>query len=80
MIQSTCKTCRHWFGENLKGEDDMQLGQCRRYPPTLCMVVTTHLNEITNATQQQILPVARYPTVSEELWCGEHTVMIALLN
>lgn len=78
MTASTCKTCRHWLAENLKGEDDMQLGQCRRYPPTLCMVVTTHIDEA--GPRQQINPVVRYPTVSEELWCGEHTIKIALMS
>lgn len=67
------------MAENLRGEDGMQLGQCRRNPPTLCMVVTTHIDE-SNMPRQQIVPVARYPTVSEELWCGEHTIAIALMS
>jgi len=62
----SCGSCR-WFNPSDKGA-----GECRVRPPTVLVVV------VTNALRQQIpTPLAAFPTVRPDTWCGEWTELNA---
>ena len=55
-MEQMCKTCRYWekLADLVSGH--IVVGDCRRYPPTVCQADSTR---------------ALFPCVEEEAWCGE---------
>ena len=75
---TTCGTCRFFYQE---GAANMQAGVCRRYPPTLFMLMqpAARLAGISNGhLGPQPVPASTYPPVGSGFWCGEHQARAAV--
>lgn len=57
---NTCDNCTHREGE-----------ECRRYPPTVSVVMIPQKSVMAAGMQLQPSPVSAFPVVQPHLWCGE---------
>lgn len=73
-MDRTCNFCRFW--DNGEG-DELDEGECRRYPPVLVpLLMSTAIgskdNAWSNAREAAECPTSwRHPVVCFDHWCGE---------
>lgn len=63
MSEETCGDCRYWKRRD-ETDDELSLGFCRRYPPTLCP-------EAEERPVQGKNPHGYWPLTFQSDWCGE---------
>lgn len=66
VYDKLCGECRHWLA------DHSGLGECHRYPPQMVPVRTV----VGSAGRfedpvHDLVPLAHWPQVTHEDWCGE---------
>jgi hypothetical protein len=52
-------------------------GECRRYPPQVSIVMMPTKVAVAGPTLQPS-PLATFPPVEDDLWCGEFTVRMSI--
>jgi len=60
MTQCTCITC--FYNDT---------NSCRRYPPSVSIVLVPRMSLVTQKTELQPTDMACFPAVQGEHWCGE---------
>ena len=63
---STCKSCKY------RNDDE-----CRRHPPHVSVVMIPSKSALSGMSLNPS-PVAAFPNVNEDLWCGEYAPKMAL--
>lgn len=64
-LKDLCKTCT-FFVKETEGVvvvNATPAGHCRRYPPTVTLLVVPG---------GQVVPATTFPSVQADMWCGEH--------
>jgi hypothetical protein len=66
-----CGQCCHWhsLGATASGSDDLNLGECRRNPPTLVPEMYDFKKAV--ADDEDWYCMTRWPLTIEKHWCGE---------
>lgn len=63
VLHDSCTNCRHWhrMDDSVQIPEEDVLGECRRYPPTVCAI-----------DDGSEAPIQALPEVEARFICGEH--------
>lgn len=67
MLPENCSTCKHSIAVGVHKEGNINLAECRRYPPTL---------QIIPNQKGEPMKVSNFPPVNSQMSCGEWAVAI----
>jgi len=72
----TCKTCRFFERVETRPEE----GFCKENSPQVTILLIPQANHITGQMGAMPQPIASWPTVTDDLWCGRYTAKWAKLD
>jgi len=76
LKKPTCKTCKFFDRHETQADE----GSCRESSPQLTVVMMTQRNEISGGAIQIPTPLAAWPNVKDDMWCGRYTAKWAKLD
>lgn len=69
LKKPTCTTCK-FFDRNETAKAE---GSCKEGPPQLTVVILRQQSPVDGRVLEVPTPLAAWPNVSDEMWCGRYT-------